>query len=322
MSEQSASYCFEQLHIDVARNATDDFNPFHDPRRWQGIAGNPFGAPIALGFQLAMLLADRIRQRRQADAAEPLLEQHGLHFSNYELHFAGALRAGEAFTVAVKKTLDQTAGGKGLSNRALIRKSSGEAVLIGTRSDTAQPAWLGDVDLGALPLLDQMPDRVPVPGSPYFLKRKFLNTSNGKNFVLAALADQHAYFDELAERVAFPPLFTAALLSSALLEQAWRRHYDFEADPVVYTCHKISIDRRLQQRLRSNDRLHLLVEGPLPAPASRGLGQAAVSQSLHRCFGLVQGQQILFRANLLLAPLHAILDQAGADSQPTAAAGH
>ena len=43
---------FSQAHIDVARNSTDDFNPFHDPLRWQRIEGNPFGSPIALGFQL------------------------------------------------------------------------------------------------------------------------------------------------------------------------------------------------------------------------------------------------------------------------------
>ena len=59
---------FEQLHIDIARNSTDDFNPFHDPRRWQDIQGNPFGSPIALGFQLEFLVADLIERQRRASA--------------------------------------------------------------------------------------------------------------------------------------------------------------------------------------------------------------------------------------------------------------
>lgn len=104
-------------------------------------------------------------------------------------------------------------------------------------------------------------------------------------------------------------MFTAALLSSALLEKGWREGYDFEKDPLVYTSHQISIDRRLQGKLRSNDRLHMLVEGPLQAPPTKGLGKALLEQSLHRCVGLVHGHQILFRANVMMAPLHAMLDK-------------
>jgi hypothetical protein len=32
MSVPQGPFCFEQLHIDVARITTDDFNPFHDPK--------------------------------------------------------------------------------------------------------------------------------------------------------------------------------------------------------------------------------------------------------------------------------------------------
>ena len=55
---------FSALHIDVARFATDDFNPFHDRNKWQRIEGNPFGGTIALGFQLIEL-----RAARRLDAA-------------------------------------------------------------------------------------------------------------------------------------------------------------------------------------------------------------------------------------------------------------
>ena len=30
---------YRQIHIDVARNATDDFNPFHDGDKWMRIRG-------------------------------------------------------------------------------------------------------------------------------------------------------------------------------------------------------------------------------------------------------------------------------------------
>ena len=42
---------FAQIHVDAARNAADDFNPFHDPHHWQRIVANPFPGPLVLGFQ-------------------------------------------------------------------------------------------------------------------------------------------------------------------------------------------------------------------------------------------------------------------------------
>lgn len=309
MASENQTYRFDQLHIDVARNSTDDFNPFHDPQRWQRIAGNPFHSTIALGFQTEFLVSHLIHQRRQTAQEAEKIAACDLYFSNYEFRFAGALRPGDIFEVDIRNTLDKTTKDGGLSNRVVVRKYSGDLVLMGTQSETAEPRFLPDVTLRDLPPLDQLPDRIPVPGSTYFLKRKFLNTSNGKNFALAGLADQHEYFDELEDRVSFPPMFTAALSSCALLEKAWREGYDFEKDPLVYTSHQISIDRLLQRKLRSNDKLHMLVEGPIEAPPAKGLGKAAIEQSLYRCFGLVHGHQILFRANVMMAPLHAMLDK-------------
>ena len=37
MTNLSDTELFNQLHIDVARNATDDFNLFHDSKKWQYI---------------------------------------------------------------------------------------------------------------------------------------------------------------------------------------------------------------------------------------------------------------------------------------------
>lgn len=292
---------FDQVHIDIARNSTDDFNPFHDPYRWANIRANPFHSPIVLGFQLEFLVADRIHRHRVATGFGETPECLG--YSNYDFVFVSALQAGEAFTLEVRSTLDKAAG---LSNRVILRKLDGTLVLTGIVSDTAEPRLAVAAELDDLPPLDTLPDRTLIPGTAYFHKRKFLNTSNGKNFCLACLVDQHQYFDELAERVYFPPLFTAALLSNALLERAWSLHYDFEADPVVYTRHQITVDRKLQAALCSNDSLHLLVADPVAAGGAKGLGQSAIEQSRYRCFGLVRGAGPLFRAEVDTAPLLAM----------------
>ncbi|HEB85719.1 MAG TPA: hypothetical protein ENI68_01695 [Gammaproteobacteria bacterium] len=110
----------------------------------------------------------------------------------------------------------------------------------------------------------------------------------------------------------FPAMFPAALLSCALLEKAKQDNYDFESNPVVYTSHHISVDRRLLQKLKSNDRLHLLVAVPRAVPAGKGLGKKGFPQQLHRCFGLSAGNRILFRAEAVMAPLKAILQDAEA----------
>ena len=304
---QPGPYCFEQLHIDVARNTTDDFNPFHDPKRWRRIRNNPFGSTIVLGFQTEFLVSDLVSKKRRREGGGIRSDTLGLNFSNFEFRFAGALKPGDHFEVDVRKTVDNTGSGGGLSNRVLVRKDNRELVLMGTQSDTVAPRFLADTNLIRLPPLDDLPDRQMVAGSRFFLKRKFLNTSNGKNFVLAGLGAQQDYFDELDEFVSFPPLFPAALLSCGLLEKAWQEGYDFEADPAVYTSHQISVDRRLQRALRGNDCLHLLIEGPLEVPAASGLGNNGIDQQLYHVFGVVERSAILFRAKVQMAALHTML---------------
>jgi hypothetical protein len=290
---------FDQLHVDVARNTTDDFNPFHDPKRWRAVRGNPFGSTIVLGFQTEFLVSDRIERRHRGMPSAPRPDRRGLHFSNYDFKFVGALRPGECCNLELRKTVDKTADGKGLSTRAVLRKEDGSPVLMGTQSETDRPRYLDGSIPAALPDLSVLPDRAIIPGTQLFLKRKFLTTSNGKNFVLAGLGLQQDYFDELDELVSFPPLFTVGLSSCALLERAWQAGYDFEADPVVYATHQISVDRQRQSGLRSNDRLHLVVEGPM----TNRSGDAALET--YHVFGLVAAERVLFAARLQLARLQA-----------------
>jgi hypothetical protein len=228
MRSAQQDYCYQQIHIDAARNATDDFNPFHDQKKWSRIHGNPFGMPIVLGFQ---------------------------------------------------------------------------------RESTA-PLCMPDADFSQLGNLDAAEDRSWIAQQRYFLKRKFMNAGHGKNFLAGSLVDQHYYFDEMEGRVQFPAMFPVALLSCALLEKAKQENYAFESNPVVYTSHLISVDRRVLQTLKSNDRLHLLVTVPETVPAGKGLGKKGFPQQLHRCFGLLSGNRILFRAEVVMAPLAAMLQDA------------
>jgi hypothetical protein len=133
-----------------------------------------------------------------------------------------------------------------------------------------------------------------------------LNVSNAKNFLLASLVDPFRYFDELSERICFPPVFPVSLVSCALLEHGLANGYDFAANPRVYVSHRISIDRRIQRRLSSNDRLDMLVDGPHRLVESGGLGNANVEQQRFRCSGHVAGRGWLFRAEVKVAELSAL----------------
>jgi len=316
----SMPLAFQQIHIDAARNATDDFNPFHDPRKARLVRGNPFAGTIVLGFQLEGLIEHAIDLHRDAHAERATIEREGLHFSNYQLTFASVLAPGQRFGIEIKPTI-VAADRSSLSNRVVIRAEGGVApptpgvapptpggmVLIGYKRETREPLVAADRDPPALPALRPLPDRSFVPGTACFLKRKFLNTGNAKNFLAGSLCDQGYYFDEIAERVNFPDLFPASLLSCALLEKAQQEGHDFLVDPMVYMAHTIAVDRRIARRLRSNDVLHMLVEGPETVEGDKGLKTSGVRKLRFRCFGLVGQEQMLYRAEVLMAPLASIL---------------
>jgi hypothetical protein len=120
-----------------------------------------------------------------------------------------------------------------------------------------------------------------------------MNTGNAKNFAAGSLCDQGYYFDELEDRINFPDMFPASLLSCALLEMAMNEQHD----------------RRLARSLRSNDVLNVLVDGPEIIERKKGLGKSGVNKLSFNCFGVVQGQQVLYRAEVHMAPLHSILNR-------------
>ncbi|MCX8048708.1 MAG: hypothetical protein N3A55_03475 [Methylohalobius sp.] len=284
---------FSQLHVDVARFATDDFNLFHDPHKWHRLAGNPYGGPIVLGFQMETWVAEAVAAYRHTHDDPALLAR--LRFSHYQIHFAAALKPGQRFNLTIKPS-HWDEGQKGLSNRLLLRSDQG-IVLMGHHRLTQEPLVLAE-KMEQLPELCALPDRSEVMG--YFLKRKFMMTANAKNFLLGCLVDPIQYFDELAARTAFPEIFPVSYISCALLERAWREGHDFERAPMVYTYHEISIDRKVGAEIKSNDPLHLLVA---PENSSEG-------RKRFRCLGLIRND-LLFQARIELMPLAEIVRAMG-----------
>lgn len=277
------------LHIDVARFASDDFNPFHDRHKWQRIAGNPFGGPIALGFQLGACALEAVRDARDAT--------HGSEETRYDtlqIRFIDAVRADDLLSVAVR---DRHGGGDAPSHRFVVRRNGRTAALGALRGTHVAPAALSD-ETDFARALDQLPDRSVVPGDHWFLKRKFMLTANAKNFLAAAGIDPFRYFDELENRVCFPEIYPASLISSALLEHGLHQRHDFMAEPMVYSHHEITTDRDVLERLRSNDRLNIIVSH-MPATIAQRV--------VHHCLGFTARGERLFTAEIGLVPLASLL---------------
>ena len=289
---------FQPIHIDVARNATDDFNPFHDKHRWQRIVANPFSGPIILGFQLECLIEDQMHQYRASHGENALLEEHKLRYSNYEFKFVNAVLPGQEIEVLIKDSQLKGDDNPVLGNRVSL-KADGKLAVAGFKRESSTPLSPATIDLASLGDLNKVTDRTfldPGPGTQdIFLKRKFLTVSNAKNFLSGSLVEQSDYIDELDERINFPETFPCALLSSALLERAWQQGHDFEREPMVYRSHSLSVDRECLRQARSNDVLHLLSRHADPAAENH----------VYDCFGVIGTDRLLFSARIDLMPLAA-----------------
>ncbi len=301
------SFTFMQIHIEAARNSIDDFNIFHDKNKWQRIQGNPFGGPIVLGFQLECLLEYQMLCYRRRNQEFTLMEKHGLRFSNYQVTFANVAQPGESISLEIKNSQFKMEPDCILANRLLLKNAHG-AVLIGYKRESQQPLYLRDFNMSKLPRLSSVPDRTYVAGHSFFMKRKFMNVGNAKNFLSGSLAEQSEYFDELEDRIRFPEIFPVSLTSCALLERALEQGHDFEHAPMVYTSHRISIDRDALRTLKSNDLLHILVGEPTVVSGMKGLGKSGITQHTYACYGVIDGN-LLFAAEICLAPLAEILER-------------
>ncbi|MGD0960923.1 MAG: hypothetical protein ABSB19_14050 [Methylomonas sp.] len=307
------SFVFDQIHIEVARNASDDFNLFHDKHKWLQVTHNPFKGPIVLGFQLNTLIEYQMRLFREAHHENQIIDENQLRYSNYQITFVNALRPRQEMTLGIKKTLITTIPELTLTNRVTI-KSLGKTILLGYKKETKRPLFLNGADLSGLPDLNSLADKSMVPGSDFFLKRKWMNNGNVKNFLSGSLAEQSDYFDELAHIAHYPEVFPCCLTSGALLEKAQMENHDFKRNPMVYTSHDISIDRQHLTRIKNNDKLHILVK-QLPESARNTLNQTNIQLRTYECYGLLEDRSILFRIKLNLVPLEEIVKNLSSKTQ-------
>jgi hypothetical protein len=298
-------FIFEQIHIEVARAASDDFNLFHDKHKWLQVTHNPFKGPIVLGFQLNTLIEHQMKLYRDAQHELDIIAENQLRFSNYQITFVNALRPSQEFSLDIKKTLIKTIPDLSLSNRIAI-KSQGKTILLGHKKETKAPLFLADTDLSGLPDLNEVPDKTMVPGTEFFLKRKWMTNGNVKNFLSGSLAEQSDYFDELSHMAHYPEVFPCSLTSGALLEKAQMESHDFKRNPMVYTSHEFSVDRQHLSQVKNNDKLHILVK-QLPESKKNTLNHTSVLLRTYECFGLLENRALLFRIKLNLVPLEEII---------------
>ena len=103
-----SEYIMSQMHIEAARNSTDDFNLFHDKNRWHKIKENPFQGTIALGFQLGCFVEDQVNRSSKSydqqlnNDVNPQISSKPLNFSQYELMFAGSVKPGDDIALVVR----------------------------------------------------------------------------------------------------------------------------------------------------------------------------------------------------------------------------
>lgn len=306
MTNLSGTELFDQLHIDVARNATDDFNLFHDSKKWQYIKNNPFNGTIVLGFQLESLIEHKVLLYRQIHKEQKLISDNKLRFSNYHFSFVNAVKPRQLVSIDIKESQLKKGENTTLSNRITV-KADGLLALMGSKKESQVALFLPNLDLPKFDKLRLHPDRSFLPNGIFFLKRKFINISNAKNFLCGSLVDQDDYFDEIHYKAIFPEIFPCSLISCALLEKAQIEQYDFEQNPMVYLSHKISIDRMLLEQLKSNDALHLLVKQlSFENESTDQIGHTEARYD-YECYGLIKDNAVLFRALISLAPLDKIL---------------
>lgn len=305
LSMKENQFIFEQIHIEVARAASDDFNLFHDKHKWLQVTHNPFKGPIVLGFQLNTLIEHQMKLYREAQHELDIIAENQLRFSNYQITFVNALRPKQAISLDIKKTLIKTIPELSLSNRIAI-KSQGKTILLGHKKETKAPLFLADTDLSGLPDLNDIQDKTMVPGTEFFLKRKWMTNGNVKNFLSGSLAEQSDYFDELAHMAHYPEVFPCSLTSGALLEKAQMESHDFKRNPMVYTSHEFSVDRECLSQVKNNDKLHILVK-QLPESKKNTLNHTSVMLRTYECFGMLENRDLLFRIKLNLVPLEEII---------------
>jgi hypothetical protein len=205
-------FTFEQIHIEVARNAPDDFNLFHDKHKWLQIPHNSYKGLIVLGYRLYTLIECQMRLYREAHHENKVIAENKQRLSNCQITFVNAVRPRVSVFLDIKKTLINAVPNLTLANRISI-KSDGKTVLLGFKKETQAPLFLADTQRDGLPNLSGINDRSIIPGTDYFLKRKYLKNGSVKNFLFGSFEEQSDYFDELTQVANYREIFPCSLSS-------------------------------------------------------------------------------------------------------------
>jgi len=295
------------MHIEAARNSTDDFNLFHDKNRWHKIKENPFQGTIALGFQLGCFVEDQMNHSPKSydqqlnNAKKPKICNKPLNFSQYELTFAGSVKPGDCISLVVRDgRLSDISGVECFSNRIAL-KANGKTVLLGYKRQTSEHLVKGISKLPDLFEIINSRDRCFITPKQYFVKRKYMIVGNAKNFLTSSFAEQSDYIDEFIDKVSFPEMYPLSLLSSALLERAKAVGQDLIEEPMIYVSHKLSIDKKVLSSLKSNHSLNILVSPPQKSDDENS------EYVTHECTCVLSTKEILFHAEIQLARLSSLL---------------
>ena len=171
-----SGFVFNTMHIDVARNATDDFNLFHDKLKWSEIRNNPFGGPIVLGFQLLGLIADKFFDYRQENNEYSFIKENKLDFSYYQLKFANVVKPEQSVSLDIKSTQIKTSPELQLSNRYSLKADNG-LVVAGFKKELSTPNILTNIEIPGIEQVHNHKDRSFLRDENFFVKHKYFNTS-------------------------------------------------------------------------------------------------------------------------------------------------
>ena len=248
-----------QMHIEAARNSTDDFNLFHDKFRFDTIPNNPFGGPIALGFQLGCYIETQIDTARALNGEQDIINAKQLLYSGYEFTFAGIVNPANEINLRLKPgRLKESTEQITMSNRIMLL-SNGKPVIIGYKKEYNFMPELLALDFPSKASIQDLPDRSFSKNGEFFIKHKYMIVGNAKNFLCSAFAEQSLYIDEFENKVSFPQMYPLSLISSALLERAKVDKFDLRNNPMIYVSHKLAIDKQQLAQLKSNDKLNIIV---------------------------------------------------------------
>lgn len=288
------------MHIEAARNSTDDFNLFHDKKRWNLIPQNPFGGPIALGFQLGCFIETQVNAiRKQTGESESINSLYA--YSGYEFSFAGIVKPNNSISLTLKPGKEKTSdNGRVFSNRLMLM-SEGKPVIMGYKREFEKLPDIYKVDFPNIKQIQNAQDRSYLNDRRFFVKNKYMIVGNAKNFLNSAFAEQSDYIDEFADKVNFPQMYPLGLLSSALLERAKADNYDLRNNPMIYVSHKLCINKQQTEQLKSNHKITILV-------SQQTLKENSTNQQVvQHCVAYGNSDQALFHAIVELMPLAEIL---------------